>query len=311
MNTLLHNMKEFLAKAPFDLYGLYLFHLVVKHRSFTKAAGVAGVTQSAITRQMQNMENGLGVDLLNRTTRSVAVTEAGMLFCRESARLVGDVEALLQRMREEHGEAKPEIRLGVSRTVGLACLPGFLHAYLRRSTGTKCRVAQWNAVEIMQALEAHELDVGIITQPSRLYKTLRAVHGFTDAFALVVPAQMNLEKVNLNQRRPRASWALGQSWILPDEDSNTGRQLRRWMKANGWPVEPAMEADNFELMISLISLGMGVGFVPIRSLAAFGRKQTLQRVVLKNRFERNLEVVVRKHRTLPAHLQQFVDAILF
>ena len=70
-------MHEFLATAPFDLYELYLFHLVVKHRSFTKAAGLAGLTQSAITRQMQGIESALGVDLLERTTRSVRLTAAG------------------------------------------------------------------------------------------------------------------------------------------------------------------------------------------------------------------------------------------
>jgi DNA-binding transcriptional LysR family regulator len=51
---------EYLATVPFDLYQLHLFHLVVKHRSFTRAAGLAGLTQSAITRQMQGMENSLG-----------------------------------------------------------------------------------------------------------------------------------------------------------------------------------------------------------------------------------------------------------
>lgn len=72
----MHTMHEYLKTAPFDLYELYLFHLVVKHRSFTKAAEAAGLTQSAITRQMQGMEASLGIDLLERTTRSVRVTRA-------------------------------------------------------------------------------------------------------------------------------------------------------------------------------------------------------------------------------------------
>ena len=78
-------MHDFLATTPFDLYELALFHLVVKHRSFTKAAELAGVTQSAITRQMQGMEISLEMDLLERTTRSVRVTAAGMFLYQESA----------------------------------------------------------------------------------------------------------------------------------------------------------------------------------------------------------------------------------
>ena len=49
-------MNDFLATTPFDIYELSLFRLVAQHGSFTKAAEIAGLTQSAITRQMQGME---------------------------------------------------------------------------------------------------------------------------------------------------------------------------------------------------------------------------------------------------------------
>src|SRR6266446_6138277 len=134
-------MHRFLSTVPFDLYELYLFHLVVKHRSFTKAAGSAGLTQSAITRQMQGMEKSLGLDLLERTTRTVRLTPAGEFLFRESARLLGDVEQSLRRLREEFAGARKEVRFGVSRTIGLAYLPGFLYANLRRKPEIACRVS--------------------------------------------------------------------------------------------------------------------------------------------------------------------------
>src|SRR2546425_6129434 len=102
-------MNQFLSTVPYDLYELALFHLVVKHHSFTKAAEIAGLTQSAITRQMQGMENSLGIDLLERTTRSVRVTQAGEFLFRESARLLGDVDQSLRRLKEDFGDARKEI----------------------------------------------------------------------------------------------------------------------------------------------------------------------------------------------------------
>ena len=56
---------------------------------------------------------------------------------------------------------------------------------------------------------------------------------------------------------------------------------------------------------------MGIGFVPMRALALYGRKSTLTRLSLKDRFERELVVVTRKHRKQPAHITQFVENILF
>lgn len=304
-------MHDYLKTVPFDLYSLFLFQLVVRHRSFTQAARLVGITQSAITRQIQTMENALGIDLLNRTTRSVEVTDAGKFLFQESSRLTGDVESLLQRLRENHGEARPQIRIGVSRTVSQAHLPGLLHANLRRSRHPTLKLRQIDSSSVVSELEANDLDVGIITRPSRLPKTLRVAHEFKDGFILVLPATIDASNINLNQRRQRLKWAEQQTWILPDESSTCGRQLRRWMKINGWPTDPSMEVDNFDLLINLISLGMGIGFVPIRAIAAFGRKHTLKRVALKNRFERSLIVVVRHHRKMPVHFQEFVDNILF
>lgn len=68
----MHYMHEYLTTAPFDLYELHLFHLVAKQGSFTKAAEVAGLTQSAITRQIQGMENSLGAFSRGRTWASFA-----------------------------------------------------------------------------------------------------------------------------------------------------------------------------------------------------------------------------------------------
>src|SRR5689334_18009101 len=102
----MHGMHEFLKTSPFDLYELYLFHLVAQHRSFTKAAEIAGLTQSAITRQVQGMERSLGLALLERTTRTVRVTEAGAFLEQEALRLIGGVEDSLRRLREDFAAAR-------------------------------------------------------------------------------------------------------------------------------------------------------------------------------------------------------------
>src|SRR5882724_7586709 len=104
----MYYMHEYLSTTPFDLYELHLFHLVANHRSFTKAAELAGLTQSAVTRQMQGMENSLGINLLERTTRTVRMTRAGEFLFQESSRLLGDVDQALRTMREEFANARKE-----------------------------------------------------------------------------------------------------------------------------------------------------------------------------------------------------------
>src|SRR3954470_15253268 len=183
------SMHQFLSTVPFDLYELALFRLVVKHGSFTKAAELAGLTQSAITRQMQGVESSLGLQLLERTTRTVRVTPAGEFLFQEAARLLGDVDRSLHHLAQEFAGARKEIRVDVSRTIGLAYLPGFFHANLRRLPEIGYRVTCQTSGEILTALEANEQDIGVLCPPPRLPKTVGVTHRFADAFTVIAPAE--------------------------------------------------------------------------------------------------------------------------
>lgn len=72
-----------------------------------------------------------------------------------------------------------------------------------------------------------------------------------------------------------------------------------------------MQLDNFDLIINLAALGMGVSFVPVRAVALYSRKRTLRRLPWSERFERELVVVVRRNRQLPGHIFQFIENVLF
>ena len=305
-------VNAFLATTPFDLYELTLFHLVVKHRSFTKAAELAGLTQSAITRQMQGMENSLGIDLLERTTRSVRVTQAGEFLFQESLKLLGDVDHSLRRLKEDFGNAAKEIRIGVSRSISPAYLPGFFHANLRNGLKASYRVESRPSADIISALEANELDLGVFCPPQRLPKTLTATHHFSDAFTVIAPRTLAEDfETRRKHKRERLDWLNRQSWLVFDDASNTGARLQRWLGRLIPKFQPAMQLDNFDLIITLVSLGMGCSIVPIRALAVHGQKKQLVRLHLPEHFDRQLVVVTRRHRQMPTHLSNFIGGILF
>ena len=259
---------------------------------------------------MQGVENNLGIQLLERTTRTVRVTPAGEFLYGEAGRLLGDVEQSLQQLSQEFAGVRKEVRVDVSRTIGLAYLPGFFHANLSRLPQLGYRVTCQSSVEILSALEANEQDLGVLCPPSRLPKTVRITHRFEDAFTLIASRKVESQTQALS-KKTLIEWLKKQNWLLIDERSNTGQQLRSWMHRQGWRVEPAMQLDTFDLIINLVALGMGVSIVPIRALALYNQRRTLVRVPLPTRFTRELVVVIRKHRKTPEHLDQFIANVLF
>lgn len=304
-------MNEYLAQIPFNLYALSLFRLVAEQRSFTRAAERVGLSQSAVTRQIRSMEDKLGVPLLERTTRSVVPTVAGTWLLTESQRLLGDVDSVLRRMREEFAGAKKIVQVGVSRSIALSYLPGFFHANLRRAPEVGYRVRYESGAAIVTALEANEIDVGVICPPARVPATLRVTHEFDDAFTLIAPATIAATFPKRAKKADLQAWVLQQNWLSLDARSQTGVRLRAWMERHGCTVTPSLELDGYDLIINLVALGMGVGFVPMRALALYGRKRAIRRVAWPDRFVRKLVVVVRANREQPPHVERFVENVLF
>ncbi|MFN0067680.1 MAG: LysR family transcriptional regulator [Limisphaerales bacterium] len=305
-------MNAFLATVPFDLYELSLFHLVAERRSFTGAGRQAGLTQSAITRQIRGIEDQLGLALFERTTRRVSLTPAGRRLYEKSKGIVARAEAMLRQLQQEFSLVPQTLRIGVARSIGLAYLPGFLVAFRRRLPAVQIQVAQRDSREILAAVEAGDLDAALLSPPRRLPTALTATHRFKDAFTLVVPPDSGLPAVTgpaslKSLRRHLAS----ERWLLLERNSQTGTALRRWLEGQNLDIEPAMELDSFDVIVNLVALGLGVSLVPHRVLALYGGRRRVRRIALRPRFTRELAVVVRKNRQQPEPLATFLGSILF
>lgn len=305
-------MNEFLATGPFDLYELQLFHLVAEHRNFTKAGRAAGLTQSAITRQIRGMEDRLGVSLFERTTRSVHLTPAGAALHARSGAILSGVNDAVSALKDGFNLAPKTLRVGIARTIGLAYLPGFFRRFQTRFPRVQVRVSHESGAFILAAVESGELDIGIVAAPAQMSRALTVTHRFVDEFVAIAPPRLRLS--GAVQRVPPVDLPkifARQRWLLISDDTSTGKRLRAWLTRHQVKLETAMEADNFDLIVNLVSLGLGVSIVPHRVLALHPQSRPVQRVSTAPKFTRELIVVVRRQPKLPSTLASFVENILF
>lgn len=305
-------MNQFLATTPFDLYELTLFQFVAETGSFTRAAEKAGLTQSAITRQIRGMEDRLEVALFERTTRRVCLTQAGQLLREKSRTILDAANELLDEVQRILGKAPPTLRVGVARSIGLAYLPGYFFAFQRRHPEVQLQVTHQTSHEILAALESGNLDAGLVCPPPRLPPSLKVTHRFTDEFTAIAPPQFSQapEMTSVTMKQLRKQFA-NQRWLLIDRQGFTGRRLNHWLRTHDWLLEPAMELDSFDVIVNLVSLGLGVSLVPHRVLALYGQRRIVRRIAIHPRFSRELAVVVRRNRVTPEPLRSFVESVLF
>lgn len=293
---------------PLDLPALHLLRLLAQHESITTAAEAAGLSQSALSRQLQRIEAELGVPLFHRTTRRLRISEAGLALLKDTESIPSILEGALRRLRENYLDSERVIRVGVSRSLSLAHLPGLLHAQ-PRGDGPRIILSHPRGNAALQAVSHGKLDLAIVTLPSQLPSDLEVTHRIDDQFVVITPTSNNLPAAT--SRPSFAKWARQQSWLFPPQSSEVGRLLTNWFAKQNINLEPSMELDSFDLMIQLVAMGMGSAAVPRRALSSFPRKQLLQRLHPRPVLQRELVIVTSKTASNPDYLMTFIDHVLF
>lgn len=305
-------MNDYLNKHPFDLYDLNLFQLVADTGSFTQAAQSVGLTQSAVTRQIRDMEDQLGVPLFERTTRCVYLTAAGKLLLSRSRDILQSTENVLHELQQTFKLVPQTLRIGVARSIGLAYYPGYFFAFQREFPQVQLHVTQQTSNEIIIALEERTLDAGLLCPPKRLPRGLEITHRFNDQFTMIAPptSPMDWEMGHFTVREVK-KYFQGQRWLLLNSEGNTGPLIAQWFEQHNWPVQAAMELDSFDTIVSLVSMGLGVSYVPHRTLPIYNKSRIIRRVLVKPPFKRELVVVTRKALPRPEPLNAFIQNVLF
>jgi DNA-binding transcriptional LysR family regulator len=302
---------KFMATAPFDLYELHLLQLLAKEGNFTRAAAKAGLTQSAMTRQIAGMESALGVRLFDRTTRSVTLTPAGALLVERAGVILKHVATTLEELHQGLGLLPKTLTIGVSRSIGFAYLPGFLFRFQREAPNVQINLVQESSRRLLELLDSRELDVAVICSGPRLPRGVQVAHRFVDEFTLILPHSASLTVKPRLKLKELSRMLRNQRWLMIDRKSTTGALLHDWLEDHGFDCAPAMEVNNFDLIINMVALGLGASIVPHRALPLYLQRRRLQKIPLRPRFARELAVVTRKSNYPRPHVEQFVKSILF
>src|ERR1700676_3510807 len=126
--------------SPVDLQQLRSFAAVARHKHFTHAAAELHIGQPAVSQHIRRLEAELGVSLLSRTTRSVALTEAGRLMLGRAERALGELDAGLAELDQLRGLMRGRLTIGAMQSLEPYDLAASLAAFHRSHPAIDIRV---------------------------------------------------------------------------------------------------------------------------------------------------------------------------
>lgn len=240
-----------------DTAGLQAFLAVAEHGHFGRAAGAIHVTQTALSRRLQKLEGRLGVRLVERTTRSVALTPIGRDFLPHARRLVAELADALTEIRESGKAQRGEVTIACVPTVGVQYLPRIIQQYAARHPGNRIRLLDHASARVAVAVQHREAEFGI-TLMGATGPDLESVPLLKDAFALVCPARHPFA------RRRRLPWRelRGSTLIYCGLESGNRHLLDAALAQQGVQVWPQYEVQRSSTAVGLVAAGVGVAVVP-------------------------------------------------
>ena len=240
-----------------------LFRDIAQSRSFSRGASLNGISQSAASQHIHEMERRLGLALFDRTTRPPSLTQAGKLyadFCRDVLRREEQLQVEIEELK---GAAEGTVRVASIYSIGLSEMTRVQEDFAARYPGMELRVDYAQPAKIYEALLADQADLGLVSYPeaSKEFSVIpwrqeEMAVAASPSHALAGKGIVTPEDVN------------GQDYVGFDEDLSIRQALDRFFREHGISINVTMQFDNIQMIKEAVALGSGISILPARTMQA-------------------------------------------
>lgn len=273
---------------------------VAREGTFAAAGNRIGLTQAAVSAQMQRLEAELGFALFDRQGRSARLNEMGHHVLDQAQALLGLYDNLSSTA--PGSPAAVRVTIGAIASVQSALLPAALADFHRRHPACRTRVIPGLSIELVNRVDAGEIDMAaIIRPPFSLQSDLHWTTLAQEPFRLIVPRGV--------KGKDWAGLLASEPFVRYDRASFGGRQVDRFLRKMHIAVRDTCELDELDAIVKLVENGVGIAIVP--QTAVYHRWPAGVRAIDlgPHTFHRDIGLVHRARRTMSEPAQQLAQLI--
>jgi DNA-binding transcriptional LysR family regulator len=277
---------------------------VVRHASFSRAAGELRLTQPAVSMQIRQLEATLGLPLLERVGKRAFPTPAGTLLLAHAERALHELRAGVEKVQELRGVVAGRLRLGTSASISIYLLPPVLRRFRTQYPRTELVVVTGNASEMARAVVRNDLDLGVVSLPVR-ERELTVTPFFHDELVAIGPPDRRWPR----RARLTAPGLAHEPLILYEPGGTVRRLIDDWFRRGGATATLRMELGNTEAIKKLVEAGLGLSVASWFSVRDDVAEGKLVARPLHPPLVRRLGVVRRRDKPASPALDAFLAAL--
>lgn len=240
-----------------NLHLLRIYVAVLDQGSFTRAAEALTMSQSAVSRAVQELERQIGTVLIERRARGIVPTTAGTILGDHARRIFAHERMAIEALNELRGLQRGRLAIGASSTIGIYLLPPILGVYHRQYPGIELFLDIGNTQQVMEHLLAYRIDVAYIEGPVPLHENLQITPWRNDELIVIAAPDHPLAR----RRDLTCADLEGAPFVLREPGSGTREVMEQALTARGITVRPVMELGSTEAVKQAVSAGLGLSMV--------------------------------------------------
>ena len=284
---------------------LKVFCDLTETESFTKAAQINSVTQSAVSQQISSLERQFKTLLIERSKKKFRLTREGEMLYDYAKQILGEFDALQSRLQERKNIISGTIRVGTIYSIGLHDLPPYVRKFLKAFPTVNVHVEYLRANEVYESVVGNVVDLGLVAYPQK-DPGLEVVPLRKEPLVLICHPHHPLAKL----KSIKLKELQGQKFIHFEPDIPTRRAIDKVLKEARVTVELVMEFDNIETAKRAVEIDAGVAIVPEPTVMQEVSKRTLAAVALEGTdLFRPLAAIYKKNKVLSPALKQFLTVL--
>jgi len=282
-----------------------IFADLVETKSFSKAAKLNAITQSAVSQQARAMERHFKSLLIDRSQKQFQLTREGQRVYDAAKEMLHTYEKLLAELQEMKKVISGTIRLSTIYSIGLHELPPFIKKFLHDFPSVNVRVEYRRSNLVYEDILHNSVDFGLVAFPVR-HRQVEALPYRIDHLVLITHPQHALAKSNEIEIKDLA----GQKFIGFDPDIPTRKAVDQIFREHKIDIEPVMEFDNIETVKRAVEIDHGIAIVPQATVQQEQKQGTLAVMTFKGKdFTRPLAILHRKGRVLTPAMKKFIETL--
>jgi len=282
---------------------LRVFRSVAETRNFSRTGELVGLTQPAVSRAIFELESGLGLRLLDRTTREVTLTEAGRSLAARLERALDELDATLLDVAGLADADGGKVRVASSPTLSAYLMPACIAACARDAPRVRFMLLDRIQRDVLENVRNGEVDFGVVVEPPSL-DDLHCEPILHDPFVLVVPRAHALARA----RAVRWQALDGSPLVLLDAASGSRRYIDDALAAHGAACTVEQQLGHATTVFRMVEAGIGLSVMPALAVPPGGLPGLAVRPLLP-RIERTVMLVRRSHRALSPVAQRVWELV--